>query len=169
MVLNSKGGADAAESTRLLELLHYREHRLAYKKRTEIALEIVRQLEAEGHFPQSNYAFDHGLLNLPLTREVEQSGKHWVSKLESSRHIQWEGQGLRVDELAAELRREHPERRGQRGVASCETPHQRHFIGAARCKVEEEERHLRQAVERLSGDSESLSVTKIATDILSNR
>jgi hypothetical protein len=95
--------------TRLLELLHYAAHRLAYKKRTEIALEIVQQLEAEGHFPQSAYAFDNGLLTLPLTRYIEQSGKHWVSSLESSRHLQWQGQWRRVDEVAAELRREHPE------------------------------------------------------------
>ena len=49
---------------RLLELLHHLTHRLAYKKRSAIALEIVRQLEGEGHFPQANYAFDNGLLTL---------------------------------------------------------------------------------------------------------
>ena len=38
---------------RLLELLHYHKHRLEYRKRTEIAVEIVRQLEAEGQFPQA--------------------------------------------------------------------------------------------------------------------
>ncbi len=98
-----------AARTRLLELLHYSKHRLAYKKRPEIALEIVRQLETEGHFPQSAYAFDNGLLTLPLTREIEQRGKHWVSELERSRHLQWQGQWRRVDAVAAELRREHPE------------------------------------------------------------
>jgi hypothetical protein len=95
--------------TRLLELLHHWQHRCAYQKRTEIAREIVHQLEAEGHFPQSAYAFDNGLLTLPLTRAIEQRGKHWVSDLESSRHIQWHGQWRRVDEVAAELQREHPE------------------------------------------------------------
>jgi hypothetical protein len=49
-----------AARTRLLELLPYRTHRLAYKKRTEIAVEIVQQLEQEGHFPQANYALDNG-------------------------------------------------------------------------------------------------------------
>jgi hypothetical protein len=43
-----------AARTRLLELLHHRTHRLAYKKRTDIAVEIVQQLEQEGHFPQAN-------------------------------------------------------------------------------------------------------------------
>jgi hypothetical protein len=38
---------------RLLELLHYRAHQLGYRKRTEIAVEIVRQLEEEGQFPQA--------------------------------------------------------------------------------------------------------------------
>ena len=65
---------------RLLELLHYQEHRLEYRKRTEMALEIVRQIEAEGHFPQAHYAFDTGVLTLDLTRLIDRSGKHWVSE-----------------------------------------------------------------------------------------
>jgi hypothetical protein len=99
----------AAARERLLELLHHRAHRLAYKKRTEMAVEIVQQLEQEGHFPQAPYAFDNGVLTLELTRIIEGVGKHWVSELESSRHIQWFGQWRRVDEIAATLRQEHPE------------------------------------------------------------
>ena len=99
----------AAARERLLELLHHRAHRLAYKKRTEMAVEIVQQLEQEGHFPQAPYAFDKGVLTLELTRLIEGVGKHWVSELESSRHIQWFGQWRRVDEIAATLRQAHPE------------------------------------------------------------
>jgi hypothetical protein len=44
-----------------------------------------------------------------LARLIESKGKHWVSELEGSRHIQWVGQWRRVDEVAAELRSEHPE------------------------------------------------------------
>jgi hypothetical protein len=99
----------AAARERLLELLHHRAHRLAYKKRTEMAVEIVQQLEQEAHFPQAPYAFDNGVLTLELTRLIEGVGKHWVSELESSRHIQWFGQWRRVDEIAATLRQEHPE------------------------------------------------------------
>ena len=94
---------------RLLELLHHLMHRLGYKKRTAIALEIVKQLEQEGHFPQAHYAFDNGVLSLELTRCIENAAKHWVSELECSRHIQWQGQWRRVDAVAAELRHEHPE------------------------------------------------------------
>ena len=94
---------------RLLELLHHLMHRLGYKKRTAIALEIVKQLEQEGHFPQAHYAFDNGVLSLELTRCIENAAKHWVSALECSRHIQWQGQWRRVDAVAAELRHEHPE------------------------------------------------------------
>lgn len=98
-----------AARTRLLELLPYRTHRLAYKKRTEIAVEIVQQLEQEGHFPQANYAFDNGLLTVELGRCIEGGGKHWVSEVECSRHIQWQGHWRRVDEVATDLRSEHPE------------------------------------------------------------
>jgi hypothetical protein len=94
---------------RLLEVLHYRIHQLQYRKRTEIAVEIVRQLEAEGQFPQAHYAFDNGVLTLELTRLIESRGKHWVSELEVSRHIQWQGHWRRVDEVGAELRHHHPE------------------------------------------------------------
>src|SRR5919108_3855368 len=95
--------------TRLLELLHHLEHKLAYKKRTEIVVEMVGQLEEEGQFPQADYAFDNGVLTLELTRLIESKGKHWVSELESSRHILWQDEWRRIDEVATELRQHHPE------------------------------------------------------------
>ena len=98
-----------AAQQRVVELLHYHKNRLSYRKRTEIAVEIVTQLEAEGHYPQASYAFDNGVLSLPLTRQIEQSGKHWVTELECSRHIQWRGQWQRVDQIGAELRQHHPQ------------------------------------------------------------
>ena len=94
---------------RVLELLHHLVHRLGYRKRTEMALDIVQQLEQEGHFPQAHYAFDNGVLHLELTRYIEHAGKHWVSELEGSRHIQWQGQWQRVDAVAQALRQAHPE------------------------------------------------------------
>ena len=72
-------------------------------------MEIVRELEAEGHFPHAPYAFGNGVLSLPLTRLIEQQGKHRVSELERSRLIQWHGQWRRVDEVAGALREQHPE------------------------------------------------------------
>src|SRR5580765_4260415 len=95
--------------TRLLELLHHLEHKLAYKKRTEIVVEMVAQLEEEGKFPQADYGFDNGVLTLELTRLIESKGKHWVSELESSRHILWKDEWRRIDEVATELRQAHPE------------------------------------------------------------
>ena len=98
-----------AARQRILELLHHRQQRLEYRQRTEIVKDIVEQLEEEGQFPQANYAFDNGALHLELTRYIESRGKHWVSELECSRHIQWYGQGCRVDVVAAELKHKHPE------------------------------------------------------------
>jgi hypothetical protein len=94
---------------RVLELLHHRVHCLGYKKRPELALDIVQQLEQEGYFPQAHYAFDNGVLSLALSRGIEHAGKHWVSELECSRHIHWQGQGQRVDTVAHMLRQAHPE------------------------------------------------------------
>lgn len=98
-----------AVSERLLELLHHLKHEREYKKRTEIALELVQQIEEEGNFPDANYAFDNGVLSLELTRCIEAFGKQWVSELECSRNIQWSGNWVRLDALAAELREKHPE------------------------------------------------------------
>ena len=94
---------------RLEELLHYQKNRLAYRKRTEIAVDIVEQLELEGHFPEADYAFDNGVLTLQLTQLIEQYKKHWVSEIESSRNINWKGDWRRVDEIAVALRTVHPE------------------------------------------------------------
>ena len=96
-------------SERLLELLHHLKHEREYKKRTEIALERVQQIEQEEHFPGANYAFDNGVLSLELTRYIELCGKQWVSELERSRNIQWHGNWVRLDALAGELREKHPE------------------------------------------------------------
>ena len=85
---------------RLLELLHYHQHRLSYRKRTEIAVDIVRQIEAEGCFPQADYAFDLGGLNHPLTTLIESAGKHWVSEIECTRLILWKGQWTQVQKVA---------------------------------------------------------------------
>jgi hypothetical protein len=94
---------------RVLELLHHRVHCLGYKKRTELALDIVQQLEQEGHFSSAHSAFDHGVLSLELSRGIERAGKHWVSELECSRHLHWQGQWRRVDTVAQALRQAHPE------------------------------------------------------------
>ena len=94
---------------RLLEWLPHRVHRRGYKKRTEIALDIVQQLEQEGHCPQAHSAFDHGVLSLELSRRIEHAGKHWVSELEGSRHSHWQGQWHRVETVAQALRQAHPD------------------------------------------------------------
>ena len=94
---------------RLIELLYYHKNRRSYRKRTEIAVEIVQQLEEEGQFPGVPYAFDQGVLSRPLTKLIEQSGKHWVSEIECSRHILWQGQWQRVDGVAKHLKTEHRE------------------------------------------------------------
>jgi hypothetical protein len=96
-----------AVGERLLELLYHLKHHRQYKKRTEIALELVQQIEQEGNFPAANYAFDNGVLNLDLSRFIESCGKHWVSELECSRNIQWHGNWVRVDALASGLRENH--------------------------------------------------------------
>ena len=94
---------------RLLELLYHQKHKLEYKKRTEIALEMVQHIEEEGLFPEANYAFDNGVLSLDLTRYIESKDKHWVSEIECSRNINWSGRWQRVDTIAEQLRNEHLE------------------------------------------------------------
>ena len=68
-----------------------------------MAVEIVRQLEAEGQFPGVPYAFEQGVLSRPLTELIEQADKYWVSEIECSRHIFWQNQWQRVDGVAQQL------------------------------------------------------------------
>lgn len=88
---------------RLLELLHYHAHQLSYRKRTEMAVDIVRQIEAEGFYSQADYAFDQGVLSHPLTTFIESVGKHWVSEIEKTRLILWNGQWQQVQGVAEDL------------------------------------------------------------------
>ncbi len=67
------------------------------------------QLESENKFPPADYALDQGILSRPLTEIIEESGKHWVTEIERSRNIMWNGQWQRVDHIAAELNKNHPE------------------------------------------------------------
>jgi DDE superfamily endonuclease len=78
---------------RVLELLHYQKNLLSYRKRTEMVVDMVRQIEAEGAFSNADYAFDNGVLTLALTQLIEASGKHWVSEIECSRLVLWNGSG----------------------------------------------------------------------------
>lgn len=94
---------------RLLELLHHQKNKLAYRKRTEIAVDIVRQLESEGQFHHADYTFDQGVLSRPLTELIEASGKHWVTEIERSRNIMWDGQWQRIEKVAEKLKHDHPE------------------------------------------------------------
>jgi len=87
---------------RLVELLHHQKNQLVYRKRMEMVVDIVRQIEAEGQFPNADYAFDNGVLTLALTQLIEASGKHWVSELECSRLLLWNGQWGRVDAVATQ-------------------------------------------------------------------
>jgi RNase P subunit RPR2 len=94
---------------RIIELMHYQKNRLAYRKRTEMAVEIVQTLEAEGQFSDAAYAFDNGVLSRPLTQLIEAADKVWVSEIERSRHILWQGTWQRADAVEQQLRTEHPE------------------------------------------------------------
>lgn len=60
------------------------------------------QLEEEGQFPHADYAFDNGVLTIEVTRLIESKGKQWVSEVESSRHILWQDQWQRIDDVATQ-------------------------------------------------------------------
>lgn len=107
----AKQNYDSLEAllSRLLELMYHELHCKQYRKITEMAVDVVRQIENEGHFPEANYAFDNGVLCLELTRLIEEHGKHWTCELEASRHINWNGTWRRIDEVATLLKNQHPQ------------------------------------------------------------
>ena len=98
-----------AAMERLSELIAYQRHRQAYRTRTERLIEVVQQIEAEGAFPNADYAFDGGVCAAELTQVIEQCGKHWVSEVACNRSVLWHNQWRRIDAVAAELRQSAPE------------------------------------------------------------
>ena len=112
---------------RLLELLHHELHHKRYRKVTEMALAVVKQLEEGKHFSEADYAVDNGILHLDLCQFIEGCGKHWVSELECSRNILWQGRWHRIEEVAVELRRSHPE--GFRRLRLAPTREMRKLVG----------------------------------------
>ncbi len=94
---------------RVTELLSYDLHRKTYKKHTHMFVEMVQRFEREALFPDAVYVFDNGVLSRPLTKEIETHGKLWLSDLEKSRNMFWQGTWCRVDAVDAELRQEHPQ------------------------------------------------------------
>jgi hypothetical protein len=71
---------------RILELFHHMQHRLAYKKRTEVVVEMVAQLEEEGRFPQADYAFDNDVPEKSRTRNNATLRTHVCPTLKSPKN-----------------------------------------------------------------------------------
>ncbi len=94
----------AAVMERLSELVAYQRNRDAYQTRTELLIEMIQHIEAEGQFPTADYAFDAGVCAAELTTVIEGFGKHWVSELACNRSVLWHNQWTRIDEVAQQLR-----------------------------------------------------------------
>jgi len=90
---------------RLSELVAYQRNRDAYQTRTELLIAMVKQIEADGQFPSTDYAFDAGVCAAALTTVIEGLGKHWVSELACNRSVLWHNQWTRIDDVAQQLRR----------------------------------------------------------------
>ena len=91
---------------RLPEVLTNLRVLLRNKKPADAVVDIVAHVEREKLFPEAHYAFEAGLLTPRLTRFIEDTGKHWVSELNGSCHIQWEGPWRPLERVAEDLRRE---------------------------------------------------------------
>ena len=94
---------------RILELLHYYKDKSEYKKKTELAVIMVKEIEEEGNFPDAVYAFDNGVLNIELTKTIENNGKYWLSEIEKTRNIFWKDHWVHVENIDKELVNTHPE------------------------------------------------------------
>ena len=93
---------------RFLELIHYYKDKKEYKKKTELALEMVQRIEEENHFPNADYAFDSGVLTSDLATCIENHCKYWISEIEINRKIRWNGQYVRADALDNLLKEQSP-------------------------------------------------------------
>jgi hypothetical protein len=108
----SKASDEPREEARksVLERLPHRQHRVEDRKRPELARALVQQREDEGQFPQAHDACDPGVLNLDGPRDRERRHQPGVREVACSRHRPGYGPWRRVDVVAAERTRDHPER-----------------------------------------------------------
>ena len=98
-----------AVSQRLTELLHHLLNRKSYRKRSELFVELVQQIEDENNFPDANYAFDNGVLCPELARLLGERKKYWLSELEVTRLIVWDNVYQRIQDVAVQLRQHSPQ------------------------------------------------------------
>jgi hypothetical protein len=93
-----------------VELRHHQRHRRTCRQRTALVGEGGQPWETEGHVPQAPYACDNGVCSVALPRLIERGGPPGGSDSAGARHSHWRGQGRRVDQVAAEVRGQQPER-----------------------------------------------------------
>lgn len=60
----------AAVQRRLIEWLAYQRNRQTFRKRSEMVVKIVREIEAAGQFTAAHCAFDNGVRTLEKIRQV---------------------------------------------------------------------------------------------------
>ncbi len=98
-----------AAGQRLMELLHHYLNRQSYRKRSDLFVESVRQLEDENQFPKADYAFANGVLCPQLARLLGEREKYWLSELEVTRLIWRHNKYQHIQDVAAQLRQQSPQ------------------------------------------------------------
>jgi hypothetical protein len=118
----AEAGADGQETVRassapmdeargrVLARWPHRRHRQRDRKRPASARELGPQREAEGHVPHATEAFDHGVRPVAWPGCIERLGQPWGRALEGARPRPWQGRWQRVEAVAAERRRDPPDR-----------------------------------------------------------
>jgi hypothetical protein len=87
---------------RLEELLAYQRNRLQAKTKSELAVELMNQMEGSGVAPDA-YAVDSGLFTPTIIGHVEQLNKPWVADSEKSRILYSKGKQYNCETFNATL------------------------------------------------------------------
>lgn len=72
-----------------------------FKKKTEIALDIVDKIAAKGI--KGVFAFDNAFMNKKMCQRIESHKRIWVSRVKSNRKILYKGRWVKLREVAQEI------------------------------------------------------------------
>lgn len=75
---------------RLTEVLSFQLNRLKAKTKSELAIELIGEMEASGVAPNA-YALDSGLFAAEVIERIEQSKKPWLADSEKNRILHYKG------------------------------------------------------------------------------
>lgn len=98
-----------AWQTRLVELLSFQLHKLQAKTKSQLAVELIDEMEASELAPNA-YAVDSGLFDPIVIERIQQANKPWVADSEKNRILYYKGERYNCETFSQTIPKEYFEK-----------------------------------------------------------